>query len=63
MLKLLQELLLHAHIVIGDRQHSDSISTRGWVSWSPTSTASRVDCCAAPKQLFLKEDECRLGVL
>lgn len=59
MLELLEELLLHAHIVVGDRQHGNSIGTGGLIS--PPSTPR--DRCATPKQFFLQKDERRLRVL
>lgn len=60
MLKLLEKLLLHAHVVVGDGQHGDSIRTRGLVPAFPSSARNRGP---APKQLFLQENERRLGVL
>lgn len=59
MLEFLEEFLLHAHVVVGDCEHGDSIGAGGLVS--PASIPR--DRCAAPKQFFLQEDESRLRVL
>ena len=62
MLELLEKFLLYAHVVIGDRQHGDSIGAGGLVSSFPPATPGLCDRCAAPKQFFLQEDERRLRV-